>query len=271
MYNCIQNYLIMSKVPTSEKFLDLSDYGRTPGRKIAKFLQNTFFTPVKVTFLFFLVGIIAAYCILEKSYITAAILIVIKSILDASDGELARLRNTPSYIGRFVDSIADIILNFILFMAIAVSTNISIGLSILTFLCFQLQGTLYNYYYVIYRRNVSGDQTSRVFEIEVPKALGNESQKMVTFLYKLYRLLYGVFDFVIYKFDYSASKSKSFSKLFMTATSVFGLGFQLLIMAVFMATGYIEIIIPFFIAITAFIPILIIVRKVLTQSSIIQE
>jgi hypothetical protein len=136
-------------------------------------------------------------------------------------------------------------------------------------MCFQLQGTLYNYYYVIYRRNVSGDQTSRVFETEVPKALGNESQKMVTFLYKLYRLLYGVFDFIIYKFDYSASKSKSFSKLFMTVTSVFGLGFQLLIIAVFMATGYIKVIIPFFITVTAFIPVLIIVRKFLSKSSTI--
>lgn len=261
----------MSKVPESEKFLDLSDYGRTPGRKIAQYLQNTFFTPVKVTFLFFLVGLIAAYCILEKKYITAAILIVIKSILDASDGELARLRNKPSYIGRFADSIADIILNFILFVTIALSTNFSIELSILTFLCFQLQGTLYNYYYVIYRRNVSGDQTSRVFETEVPKALGDESQKMVTFLYKLYRLLYGVFDFVIYKFDYSASKSISISKLFMTATSVFGLGFQLLIMAVFIATGNIKIIIPFFIVITAFIPVLIIVRKLLSRQSSIQK
>jgi phosphatidylglycerophosphate synthase len=258
----------MSKVPKSKKFLDLSDYGRTPGRLIALSLQYTFITPVIITFLFFLVGLVAAYCIVNQNYLLAAILIVLKSILDASDGELARLRNMPSYIGRFTDSIADIILNLILFITIAISSDSSIKLSMVAFFCFQLQGTLYNYYYVIYRRNVSGDETSRVFEKDVPEALGDESQKMVGILYKLYRILYGVFDQIIYKLDFNASKSHIFPKNFMTATSMFGLGFQLLIMAVLMALGYIEIIIPFFLVITVFIPVLIFVRKFLIKSTI---
>ena len=33
-------------------------------------------------------------------------------VLDAADGELARLKQKPSYIGRYFDSVSDIILNF---------------------------------------------------------------------------------------------------------------------------------------------------------------
>ncbi len=253
----------MPKVPKNRKFLDLSDYGRIPGRKIAFIIQDTFFTPVKVTLLFFLVGLLAAIFILLGNYITAAILIILKSILDASDGELARLRNNPSYIGRFTDSIADIILNLILFISIALSINFSLILTILSFFCFQIQGTLYNYYYVIYRRNVSGDQTSRVFEKEVPKALGNESQKIVTILFKVYKFMYGLFDEIIYSLDFSASESKNLNKNFMTIVSIFGLGFQLLIMSILMSIGYIHLIIPFFLYCTLLIPIFIIIRKFL--------
>ena len=58
----------------------------------------------------------------------------------------------------------------------------------------QLQGTLYNYYYVILRNRFNGDTTSRVFEDKTPKALEGEKQQHVTMLFGLYKLLYGVFD-----------------------------------------------------------------------------
>tara|TARA_B110000037_G_scaffold202963_1_gene245601 strand:- start:4593 stop:4715 length:123 start_codon:yes stop_codon:yes gene_type:complete len=34
-----------------------------------------------------------------------------KSILDAADGEFARVKKTPSFTGRCLDAVADIILN----------------------------------------------------------------------------------------------------------------------------------------------------------------
>ena len=37
--------------------------------------------------------------------------IILKSIIDAADGELARVKQTPSYAGRYLDSVFDIILN----------------------------------------------------------------------------------------------------------------------------------------------------------------
>jgi hypothetical protein len=42
----------MSKLSAQDKFLDLSDYGRTFGRLFALQLKDTRFTPIHVTLLF---------------------------------------------------------------------------------------------------------------------------------------------------------------------------------------------------------------------------
>ena len=101
----------MSKLPTAYKFLDLSDYGRPIAKFIANSLKNTSFTAIHVTFGFMISGLIAIYCIVEGYYWSAAFFLILKSILDAADGELARVKQQPSYTGRFLDSVADIILN----------------------------------------------------------------------------------------------------------------------------------------------------------------
>jgi len=102
----------MSKLAVQDKFLDLSDYGRSFGKFFALQLKNTSFTPIHVTLLFGFTGIVAIYSILEGFYYWAAFFIVLKSGIDAADGELARLKKTPSYSGRYLDSIFDILLNF---------------------------------------------------------------------------------------------------------------------------------------------------------------
>lgn len=108
----------MSKLHKSHQFIDLSDYGRPLARVISRSLKNTPFTPIHVTLSFFVSGIIAIICILKGYYIAAAFFLIFKSILDAADGELARLKVTPSYIGRYLDSIADLILNLLIFLAL---------------------------------------------------------------------------------------------------------------------------------------------------------
>ena len=105
----------MAKLPKQYQFLDLSDYGRRGGHWIANQLKHTHFTPIHVTTLFIVAGLIAIGCMLNGYYKTAAFFIILKSVLDAADGELSRLKNTPSYTGRYYDSIADFILNFCVF------------------------------------------------------------------------------------------------------------------------------------------------------------
>lgn len=252
----------MSKLNNKDKFLDLSDYGRGFGRFLANSLKNTSFTPIHVTLLFGISGLIAVYCILNGYNILAAFFIVLKSGIDAADGELARLKKTPSYSGRYLDSIFDIFLNFFLLSAIWYVTNYPFWIILIAFFCIQLQGTLYNYYYVILRtKSVGGDSTSKVFEQKTPKALPGELQKTVDILYGIYSIVYGYFDKIIYLLDPKAYKVKTFPNWFMTALSIYGLGFQLLVIAFLLSINQLKYSIPYFIISSIGILIFILIRK----------
>ncbi|PKR81094.1 CDP-alcohol phosphatidyltransferase [Brumimicrobium salinarum] len=251
----------MSKLPASAKFIDISDYGRIPGRWIARSLAITSATPIHVTTAFIITGLLAVFCILNNFYYAAAALIVLKSILDAADGELSRLKKTPSHTGRYYDSIADLLLNFLLLGAIAFITDTAFGLMLLAFFGIQLQGTLYNFYYVILRNNSNGDTTSRVFEHEPPTAFPIEKQSTVNKMFAIYSALYGPFDKIIYGLDRRAKDCKPFPKWFMTFLSMYGLGFQLLIIAVLLAIQQHHYIIPFFIGYSLLIVVMILIRK----------
>lgn len=256
----------MSKLPKEYKFIDLSDYGRPAARYIAKVFKDTSVTPVQITFVFIISGLLAIAFMLTGEYYLAAFFLILKSILDAADGELARIKNTPTYTGRYFDSIADMILNFMFLITIAFITETNYLFALLAFLCIQLQGTLYNYYYVILRNKFDGDTTSRVFENKKPKALSGEKQQTVDGLFRLYTVLYGKFDRLIYLLDPKAVRSKPFPNWFMTAVSIFGLGFQLLIISLMLISSLENFIIPFFIAYSIFIFLLIGLRR-----SIIKE
>ena len=253
----------MSKLPESYKFVDLSDYGRPVAKIIANSLKETTFTPIHVTIWFIISGLIAIACMINGNYLAAAFFLVFKSILDAADGELARMKNTPSYTGRYFDSIADILLNVLFLLTLWYITDSNLLSTIFAFIGIQLQGTLFNYYYVILRHQFAGDTTSRVFEYKTPTAMNGEKQHVVHKLFKTYKFLYGKFDKAIYLLDPNAINSKVFPNWFMTAVSIFGLGFQLLIMSVLLVLGFEDYIIPCFIAYSIFILILIGLRRLI--------
>ena len=257
----------MSKLAAEDKFLDLSDYGRPIAKLFANQLKNTRFTPIHFTLLFGVSGLIAIYCILQNQYFLAGFFIVLKSIIDAADGELARVKNTPSYVGRYLDSVFDIILNLLLFLTICYVSKASIWMTLIAFSCIQLQGTLYNYYYVILRnKSVGGDKTSKIFEDKSPQALPGETQKWVNIWFGIYTIVYGVFDKLIHVLDSDAYKVNTFPNWFMTVVSMYGLGFQLLIIAVMLTLGWIELIVPFFVFYSIFIFAMIGIRKTFFKS-----
>jgi len=252
----------MSKLSAEEKFIDVSDYGRTIAVACAQKLKHTKVTAIHITLLFAVCGLIAVYCILNGYYIISGFFLILKSIIDAIDGELARAKQTPSYIGRYLDSVFDNILNFLFFISICYITQSTWWMSLIAYSCMQLQGTLYNYYYVILRTNTEGgDTTSKIFETKRPSALLGENQKVVNVLFIMYLILYGIYDKIIYALDRKAHKSMLFPNWFMTMISIYGLGFQLLIMAIMLACGLIDFIIPFFILYTLFIMVFVVIRR----------
>ena len=252
----------MPKLSKDYRFLDLSDYGRPAAIIFANYIKDSRLTSIHITILFILSGLTAVFYILQGQYLYAGVLLILKSILDAADGELSRIKNRPSYIGRYLDSISDIIINFLIITSIGYKTNSPLLYSFLALLAIQFQGTLYNYYYVILRNNSSdGDNTSRIFEYTSPKALNGESQYTVDLLFNIYKTLYGLFDDIVYRIDKSALRSKSFPKWFMTIVSLYGLGFQLMITSTMLALGLIDYIIPFFIYYTGITGLIVSIRK----------
>lgn len=259
----------MPKLPVQYRFVDLSDYGRPLAIRIAHMLRNTPLTPIHVTLAFVASGILAIYCILNHWYLGAVFFLILKSILDAADGELARLRGRPSYTGRFLDSVSDIILNLLIVFSIWYVTDGSVWLAILAFMGLQLQGTLYNYYYAILRSRHQGDTTSRVFETQIPKAHEGEEQKHVTLLFRLYQFCYGGFDKIIYALDRSACNARKMPKWLMTAVSTFGLGFQLLLIGLMLVFGLGKYILPFFLTYSIFILIFIAIRRLINRENLL--
>ena len=257
----------MPKLPTEHNFLDLSDYGRPIARQIASRLKHTKITPIDVTLVFILSGLVAIYCILNNQFWAALFFLIVKSILDAADGELARQKNTPSYTGRYLDSVADIALNLLILLSICHVTQGQLVLTLLAFVGMQLQGTLYNYYHVILRNNNNGDTTSRIFEIAPPSALPGEKQSHVNILFAIYYFCYGLFDKFIYQLDKGASNDVYLPSWLMTMVSVFGLGFQLLIIGVLLSLGFATYILPFFIFSSLFIFVFILIRKKLNANN----
>ncbi|MRH99989.1 CDP-alcohol phosphatidyltransferase [Kriegella sp. EG-1] len=255
----------MSKLPKKHQFIDLSDYGRPFAKSVARILKDTSFTPIDLTLCFVVAGFLAIICILNHSYWGTLFFLILKSILDAADGELARIKNTPSYTGRYLDSISDIILNLLIILSIWHITNDTILKAILAFIGLQLQGTLYNYYYVILRNKYHGDTTSRIFEKVAPLALQGEKQKNVDTLFIIYQLFYGIFDKIIYYLDRNAPKDKNLPNWFMTSVSIFGLGFQLLIIGVMLVLGLKQYIISFLIGYTTLIFVFIPLRKIINK------
>lgn len=238
----------MTKLPEDKKFLDLSDYARPFALALVKVLMPTRIGAYTITTSFLLVGFAASYLIyLNENLVLPAVLILVKSMLDAADGEIARRRNEPSMVGRYLDSVFDFIVNLLLFLSIALVFDQNILLMVVALTLFQLQGSIFNYYYLIKREQVNGDLTSRIFEIEEPKPFERDNITVLKILHKLYLIIYGWQDFIIHKLDKGAIETKELPGWFLTLVSFLGLGFQLLIIAVLLTLNLHEFTFIFFI------------------------
>ncbi|MGH2521349.1 MAG: CDP-alcohol phosphatidyltransferase family protein [Anaerolineales bacterium] len=229
----------MDKVPAGHAFLDLSDYARPLARWLARQLAPTPVTPIHLTLTFTLVGLLAAWLLaLDRWLPLAGLLLLIKSWLDAADGSLARVRARPSRVGRFLDSICDFGVNMLVFGGIGIGAWARTGqtgtllLALVALVCATLQVSAFNYYYVRYRAQTGGDQTSQVDEA-APEGYPWDNPVVLRRLYRLYKLLYRWQDVLMERLDrWLVPGDAPLRPSFMTATTVLGLGTQLLVLAV---------------------------------------
>lgn len=236
----------MSKLSNEDKFIDFSDYARPIATFLAHQLVRIKVNAIQVTIIFFFVGLTSAYCIYINNLVWAAVFLMIKNILDAVDGEIARITKHPSIIGRYLDSVFDFIINLLILIVIYKITDASILLLILAFLGIEFQCSVYNFYYVIVRQRLNNEETSRIIEYQKPVAYHYESQKIVNILHAIFLGLYAIFDVFVVFLDKKAISIQDFPKWFMSLCSLLGLGFQLLIICLLLCLGFPELILPFF-------------------------
>lgn len=217
---------------------DLSDYSRGIAVGIARLLAPTPIRAVHITLFHFLLMILAALCVHAGTLMSAgwaALFIVLKNILDAVDGSLARLQNRPSRVGRFMDSNLDFVGNLVFFVAIP---GISLEARLVGFLAFTFQGSIFNFYSVWFRCEEGGDPTSRNVEsAESPYPYDNPT--VMKWLFAMYRVCYAWQDRGVAVLDrFMAGRDAHHPDVrFMELASVLGPGFQYLAIIVFLVMG----------------------------------
>lgn len=208
-------------------YVDFSDYARRPAVFIAKSLKSSPVRAYQLTLFHFAVFILAVYLIAKGHVWWGSVLILIKNVLDASDGSLARLQNRPSRVGRFLDSNLDFLGNFLLF---AFFPGLNIWEKVTSFLSFSLQGTFFNYYSILFRTGSGGDSTSKIKE-GGQNTYPYDNPVVLKIMLFFYRIFYAWQDKIAHWVDKGllGSERKVPSARFASIVSVNGLGFQYLI------------------------------------------
>ncbi len=225
----------MDKVPPERAFFDVSDYARPAARWLVRWLLPTPITPIHLTLAFTVVGGCAAGLFaVQQAVPLAGLLLLLKSLLDAADGALARARGRPSRVGRFLDSVCDFVVMGVVFVGIAVGRGGgagTFGLALLALTSATLQGSVFSYYYVRYRAESGGDTTSRVNESEAT-GYAWDNPRALRILHTLYTIIYAWQDQLMDWVDRRLVPSaRPLRREFLTATTVLGLGAQLLVIA----------------------------------------
>jgi phosphatidylglycerophosphate synthase len=210
-----------------EKALDLSDWGRPIARVFARFLKDKPVSVIQVTNLHFILTLFCAWLILQGQIILSCLLLVVKGVVDAIDGELARIRLRPSHVGRYWDTIVDVIGLVVVVFAFGKSLEWEYTLVLGMIFSILIQYSLFNHFSLRIRASGLGDTTSRVDERKCPTAYPWENQKNVERLHAIYVLCFSWQDRFVTTLSGPGTKEL---KIELTASSILGFGFQSLIL-----------------------------------------
>lgn len=226
--------LVAYKKYGDKDVVDLSEWGRPIARVVARFLKDKPVPVMQVTNLHLLLTLFCAWLILEDEAVLACALLVVKGVIDAVDGELARIRNRPSHVGRYWDTVADTIGMIAVMLAFGRVFDWSLLLTCALILATLFQYSLFNHYSILMRSLGSGDATSRVDERVRPVANPWEKQSHVNFLHTIYVLFFSWQDQFVERLSGKGSPTLVFE---LTVSSALGFGLQSLVILVLAATS----------------------------------
>jgi phosphatidylglycerophosphate synthase len=254
-----------------DTFLNFQSYLLFSAKQITKLLYNTSVSPHQVIFFSLLIGVLSSFLIIHDSKIAVvigAVLLFYKNVLDKVDGSLARSKNMASRRGRFYDSISDFIVSFSLFTAIGYKLNQNYDSIWVWIICYtalitsMLQCSFFIYYEVAFIKQTGKNTINRLLEAVTEEDLKKED-KFTILLQRIFQLIYGWQDFIIYKVDTfvlkSISKKYTFGnaeeiknqiskiknvwykdKSFLSLSSVLGIGTHMVLIALFAVIGRFE-------------------------------
>ena len=183
---------------------------------------------------------------------------VIKGVIDAVDGELARIRERPSHVGRYWDTVADTIGLIAVMCAFGVVLDWEIGLTSIIILATLLQYSLFNHFSILMRTLGSGDSTSRIDERIRPVAQPWESQTTVNIFHTIYVLFFSWQDSLVSKLSGKGSEKLRFE---LTVSSSLGYGMQSIVIFLLALTQNLSYLPHLVLGVNGFIVVLVLVRS----------
>jgi phosphatidylglycerophosphate synthase len=244
--------------------VDLSDWGRYFAKILAKNLKNTPISVIQVTNIHLLISIFCSWLIIQGYTIESCFLLIIKGVIDAVDGELARLRERPSHVGRYWDTIADTIGLISVMFAFGIFLDWNSIFTFFMILAILFQYSLFNHFSIMMRRLGTGDSTSRLDERSTPMAHEWEKQRNVNFLHFIYVIFFSWQDSIISKLTGRGSKSLVFE---LTVSSLLGYGVQSIFIFSLALMGALQHLPKLVFGLNGIIMIIIILRSRLVKKS----
>lgn len=112
----------MQKLPQEARFFDINELWYYPNRWVVRFLYPFPITPTQITIASLVAGLISVLCYMVDSktgLIWGALFLYVKIFLDNVDGNLARARGEVTRLGRFLDSLTDFIISFLVYFVLS--------------------------------------------------------------------------------------------------------------------------------------------------------
>jgi len=204
----------MHKFPPESRFFDLNEIWYFTNRWVVRFLCPLPVTANQITFLSLVFGLISAgfyFSGATNALIWGAVFLYIKIYLDNVDGNLARVRGEVSRLGRFLDSLTDFIVTFLVYAGVTYHLVQETGqqwfwvLGLIALVSGLMHCTFFVFYLVKYAGTVGTYSKNRVHErvTEEDEANAESDQllKWELFLQRLHGWIYGWQDTSAQKLD----------------------------------------------------------------------
>ena len=112
----------MHKLPPEARFFDVNNLWYFPNRWVIRLLYPLSISPTQITIVSLFAGLVSVGCYTidsDAGLTWGALFLYLKIFLDNVDGNLARVRGETSRLGRFLDSLTDFIVNFLVYLVLA--------------------------------------------------------------------------------------------------------------------------------------------------------